>query len=162
MLIVIIRITWWKQFFYVFRLRHQDLVRVMTLTDCLFFLFGSVFRLLVSPYNLGAQATMTMKTRTTSKNNCFYEQTCITLFSTFLWRPLMWRFMEDVNIWQQISRSLFLILDKLLTNSTPGNIAYIWQIEGFQIEAVKAARMQIHFFRDVFTTVVVIVGLSPC
>ena len=74
----------------------------------------------------------------------------------------MWRFMEDMNIWQQIFLSLFLSLGKLLTNSTPGNIAYIWQIEQVQIEAVKLARMQFHFFRDVFTTVVVIVALAPC
>ena len=76
----------------------------------------------------------------------------------------MSRFMEDMNIilWQQIFLSLFLSLDKLLTNSTPGNIAYIWQIEQVQMKAVKVARMQIHFFRDVFTTVVIIVALAPC
>lgn len=58
-----------------------------------------------------------MKTRTTSKNICFYEQTCITLFSTFLWHPLMWHFMEDMKHQQQIFLPLFLSLDKLLTNS---------------------------------------------
>ena len=35
-------------------------------------------------------------------------------------------------------------MDKALKNSTPGNVTYIWQIEGLQIDAVKFERMQIH------------------
>ena len=40
---------------------------------------------------------------------------------------------------------LFLNLYKVLKNSTPGKVAYIWQIEFVQIDAVKFERMQINF-----------------
>ena len=49
-------------------------------------------------------------------------------------------------------------MDKALKNSTPGKVAYIWQIERFQIDAIKFERTQIHFFSDVFTAVVVAVA----
>ena len=87
----------------------------------------------------------------------------ITLFSTFLWRPLhdydvnsqcdvLWR------TWTYDERCSFLYLnmDIALKNSTPGKDAYIWRIERFQIDAIKFEKTQIHFFGDVFTTVVVV------
>ena len=39
------------------------------------------------------------------------------------------RFMEDVDTLQQIFPSLFEHRYKALKNSTPGKVAYIWQIE---------------------------------
>ena len=52
---------------------------------------------------------------------------------------------------------LFLNLNKILKNSTPGKVAYIWHIERVQIDAMKFERTQIHFLTDVFTVVVVVV-----
>ena len=49
-------------------------------------------------------------------------------------------------------------MDKFLKNSTPGNVSYIWQIERFQVDAIKFKRTQINFLTDVFTAVVVVVG----
>ena len=57
----------------------------------------------------------------------------------------MLRFVEDVNIRRRISHSLF---------STPREIAYIWQIERVQIDALKFEKTKIHFFSDVFTALV--------
>ena len=53
---------------------------------------------------------------------------------------------------------LFLILNKIFKNSTPGKVAYIWHIEGVQIDMIKFERMQIHFFTDVFTAIVVVLA----
>ena len=36
-------------------------------------------------------------------------------------------------------------LNKILTNSTPGKIAFIWHIEHVQTDAIKFERTQIHF-----------------
>ena len=36
-------------------------------------------------------------------------------------------------------------MDKVLKNSTPGKVTYIWQIERFQTDAIKFERTQIHF-----------------
>ena len=66
----------------------------------------------------------------------------------------MRRFIEDVDIRQQIS-FLYLNMDKALKNSTPREIAHIWRIKLFQIDAIKFERMQIHLFSHVFTAVVV-------
>ena len=49
---------------------------------------------------------------------------------------------------------LFLILNKIFKNSTPGKVAYIWHIERVQIDVIKFEKM--HFFTDVFTAVVVV------
>ena len=49
-------------------------------------------------------------------------------------------------------------LNKILKNSTPGKVACIWHIERVQIDAIKFERTQIHFFSDVFITVVVVVA----
>ena len=49
----------------------------------------------------------------------------------------------------------FLNLNKILNNSTPGKVTCIWHIEWVEIDAMKFERRQIHFFSDVFTTVVV-------
>ena len=49
-------------------------------------------------------------------------------------------------------------MDKALKNSTPGNVAYIWRIERFQMDAIKFETTQIHFFSDFYTAVVVMVA----
>ena len=36
-------------------------------------------------------------------------------------------------------------MDKVLKNLNPGKVAYIWQIERVQIDAIKFERTQIHF-----------------
>ena len=41
-------------------------------------------------------------------------------------------------------------LNKILKNSTPGEIAYIWQIERAQIDAIKFEKTQIEFFERRF------------
>ena len=84
--------------------------------------------------------------------------TCITLFSTFVWRPLhdydmkpsecdvLWR------TWTYGDRFslLYFNMDNALKNSTVGKVAYIWRIERFQKDAIKFERTQIDFFSDVF------------
>ena len=86
----------------------------------------------------------------------------ITLFSTFLWRPLtvhcttttwnllIWRFMENVDIRHDTTTnfpsSFWTRLNNILKNSTPGKVACIWLIERVQIDAIKFERTQIHFF----------------
>ena len=47
-------------------------------------------------------------------------------------------------------------LDKVLKNLTPGEIAYISQIERVQIDAITFEKTQIHFFNNAFTAAVVI------
>ena len=77
------------------------------------------------------------------KNNCFYEQNSLGCASrilvhffdvhctTTMWNHLVWCFMKDaMNIRQQSFLSLL--------DSTPGEIAYIWQI------LIKFERTQIH------------------
>ena len=56
---------------------------------------------------------------------------------------------------------LFLNLNKILKNSTPGKVACIWPIERVQIEAIKFERTQLHFLTDVFTAVVVVLAEGP-
>ena len=85
------------------------------------------------------------------KNNWFYEQDKYSAASRFLehffdvhcttttWNLPMRRFMENVDIRRQIFLSLF---EKYLN---PGKVAYIWQIEQVQIDAIKFERTQIHF-----------------
>ena len=53
---------------------------------------------------------------------------------------------------------LFLNLNKILKNSTPGKVAYLWRIERVQIEAIKFERTQILFFTNVFTAVVIVLA----
>ena len=54
--------------------------------------------------------------------------------------------------------NLFLNLNKILKNSTPGIVTYIWHFERVQIDAIKFERTQIHFFTDVFTAVVIVLA----
>ena len=50
-------------------------------------------------------------------------------------------------------------LNKILKNSTPGKVAYIWHIERVKIDVIKFEKTQIHFLAiEVFTTVVVFVA----
>ena len=53
---------------------------------------------------------------------------------------------------------LFLNLNKILKNSSPGKVPCIWNIEQVQIDAIKFERTQIHFFTNVFTAVVVVLA----
>ena len=53
---------------------------------------------------------------------------------------------------------LFLNLNKILKNSTPGKVTCSWHIEWVQIDAIKFERTQIPFFNDVFTAVVVVLA----
>ena len=88
--------------------------------------------------------------------------TCITLFSTFLKltssAPLRRETSQcDVfnRTWtydDKFSFSLFEHVDKVFKNSAPGKVAYIWQIERFQIDAKKFERTQINsFFSAMFS-----------
>ena len=51
-------------------------------------------------------------------------------------------------------------MDKALKNSTQGQVAYIWRIRRFQIDAMKFERTQFHFFSDVFTAAAVVVVVA--
>ena len=63
----------------------------------------------------------------------------------------MWTYDDEFS-------SLFLNLNKIFKNSTPGKVACTWHIERVQIDAIKFERTQIHFFTDVFTAVIVILA----
>ena len=65
-------------------------------------------------------------------------------------------FMSKINSYARPS-SFFFYLDKVIKNSTLGEIAYIWQIERDQIDAIKFERTQINILIDVFTSVVAVV-----
>ena len=86
--------------------------------------------------------------------SCFLVHFLDVYCLTTTWNLLMHHFMEDVNIRRRIFP--FLNLDKVLKILTPGEIAYIWQFERIQIDAIKFKTMQICFFSDVFTAAVVI------
>ena len=85
-------------------------------------------------------------------------RTCITLLAStvrlrretsqcnLVWRT--WTYYDKFSL-------RYLNMDKAL-DSTPGNVAYIWRIERFQIGAIKFERTQIHFFSDVFPAVVIV------
>ena len=64
----------------------------------------------------------------------------------------MSRFMEDVNK-QRRNLFLFLYLDMVPRNSTPGGFAYIWQSKWVGIIAIKIERKQIPFLSDVLIAV---------
>ena len=53
---------------------------------------------------------------------------------------------------------LFLNLNKILKNSTPGKVAYLWHIERVQIEVIMFERTQILFFTNVFTAFVIVLA----
>ena len=65
---------------------------------------------------------------------------------------LILRFREDVNK-RRHNFILFLNLDMVFRNSTPGGFAYIWQSRWVGIIAIKTERTQIHFLSDVFAAV---------
>ena len=60
----------------------------------------------------------------------------------------MWRFIKDMNnrMANKLFLFLFLNLDKVLKNWTPGTIANIWQIQLVQIDTIKFERMQLFIF----------------
>ena len=64
----------------------------------------------------------------------------------------MSRFMDDVNKQRQ-NIFLFLYLDMVPRNSTPGGFAYIWQSKWVGTIAIKIQRTQIHFLSDVLIAV---------
>ena len=95
------------------------------------------------------------------KNNRFNRQnTCITLFSTFLshfcttttWKCLISHFMEDVTSNDKIL-FLFLSLAMVPWNSASGGFVYNWQSKWVGIIAIKTERTQIHFLSDVLVTI---------
>ena len=65
-------------------------------------------------------------------------------------------FMSKINSYARTS-SFFFYLDKVIKNSTLGEIAYIWQIERDQTDAIKFERTQINILSDVLTSVVAVV-----
>ena len=66
----------------------------------------------------------------------------------------MQRFKGDEKIRRRISLSAFLNLEKVLKNSSLGEIAFIWKTERVQIDAIKFEGMQINFLCYVFIAVV--------
>ena len=72
----------------------------------------------------------------------------------------MQRFMGDEKIRRRISLSAFLNLEKVLKNSSLGEIAFIWKTERVQIDAIKFEGMQINFCY-VFIAVIVVVAQAP-
>ena len=94
-------------------------------------------------------------------NNFARKQLCTSLFLTFLccfwmtatWNCLILIFGEDLNKQQQ-NFILFLNLNMVLRNSTPGGFAYIWQSYWVGIILKKTERTQIHLWSNVFTAVV--------
>ena len=56
--------------------------------------------------------------------------------------------MSKINSYARPS-SFFFYLDKVIKNSTLGEISYIWQIERDQIDAIKFERTQINILSDV-------------
>ena len=60
----------------------------------------------------------------------------------------MWCFIKDMNnrMANKLFLFLFLNLDKVLKNWTPGTIANIWQIQLVQIDKIKFERMQLFIF----------------
>ena len=65
-------------------------------------------------------------------------------------------FMSKINSYVARASSFF-DLHKVIKNSTLGEIAYIWQIERDQIDAIKFERTQINILSDVLTSVVAVV-----
>ena len=64
-------------------------------------------------------------------------------YTTMTWNLPMRCFIQDVDKFSL----LYLNMDlKALKNSTPGKIALIWQIQRFQIDAIKFKRTQINFY----------------
>ena len=95
--------------------------------------------------------------------------TCITLFSTFLWRPLHDYDVKPPNATFCGGRghttthfpfSIWTWINPLRIQLHWRKVAYIWIVERFQIDAIKFERTQIQFFSDVFTAVVIVVAWS--
>ena len=59
---------------------------------------------------------------------------------------------------QKLFRFPFLNFDAVLENSTPKNFASIWIIKRVGISAIKFEAAQIHFLKDVFVAVAVVVA----
>ena len=66
-----------------------------------------------------------------------------------MWKCLILLFKEDVNK-RPRNFILFLNLNMVLRNSTPGGFTYFWQSMWVGIMAIKTKRTQIHFWSDVF------------
>ena len=98
-------------------------------------------------------------------NNRFYKQNnnlaCAPRFfvhffarfcTTTTWKCLISRFMGDITSDDKI-QFLFLYLDMVPRNSTPGGFANIWQSKWVGIIAIKTERTQIHFLSDILIAV---------
>ena len=74
----------------------------------------------------------------------FFARFC----TTTTWKCLISPFMGDVTSDDEI-QFLFLYLDMVPRNSTPGGFANIWQSKWVGIIAIKTERTQIHFLSDI-------------
>ena len=106
------------------------------------------------------------------KNNWFYEQNnCSARASRFLvnffdvhcttttWKPSNAAFCGGRgNTTTNFPFSIWTWTKPLRIEPQETEVAYIWIIERFQIDAIRFERTQIHFFSDVFTAVVVVVA----
>ena len=81
------------------------------------------------------------KTTALHMDHSFFDVHCTTTTRNLLMR----RFLGTWTYDDEFSFSLFLNLDKVLKNSTPGKIAYIWQIEQVQRDAIKFKTTEIYF-----------------
>ena len=78
----------------------------------------------------------------------FFTRFC----TTTTWKCLISRFVGDVTSDEEI-QFLFLYLDMVPRNSTPGGFANIWQRKWVEIIAIKTERTQIHVLSDILITV---------
>ena len=72
--------------------------------------------------------------------------------TTTTWKCLISRFMGDITS-DDKTQFLFLYLDMVPRNSTPGGFANIWQSTWVGIIAIKTERTQIHFLSDILIAV---------
>ena len=105
-------------------------------------------------------------------NNRFYKQNnnlaCAPRFfvhffarfyTTTNWKCLISHFMEDVTSDDKI-QFLFLYLDMVPRDSTPGGFANVWQSKWVGIIAIKTERTQIHFLSDILLILIAVASLD--
>ena len=88
-------------------------------------------------------------------NNCarashFFVHFFVVFCTTTTKNCLILLFLEDVNRPRRNFIPVFLNLNMVLRNSTPGGFAYIWRTKWVGIIAIKTERTQIQFWSDVF------------
>ena len=92
------------------------------------------------------------KTTTLHVHKDFFSHFFARFWTTTTGKCLISRFMEYVKK-QRRNLFLFLYLDMVPRNSTPGGFAYIWQNKWVGIIAIKTERTQIHLLSDVLVAV---------